>query len=61
MTIIENNLPVDPKCLWTPSNPQDTQMEKFRVLMQTKYQDLKLGMNSFLSLLIKFIIKKKLG
>lgn len=44
--LTDHSLPIDPKCLWTPSNPQDTQMEKFRVLMQTKYQELKLGMNS---------------
>lgn len=42
--LTDNSLPTNPKCLWTPSNPHDTQMEKFRVLMQTKYQDLKLGM-----------------
>ncbi|GAA5799003.1 hypothetical protein HPULCUR_004412 [Helicostylum pulchrum] len=41
-SLTDNALPTNPKCLWTPSNPQDTQMEKFRVLMQTKYKDLKL-------------------
>lgn len=44
-TLTDNVLPIDPKCLWKPSNPQDTQMEKFRELMQTKYQQVKLGMN----------------
>jgi acetoacetyl-CoA synthetase len=39
-----NVLSTEPKCLWTPSNPQDTEMEKFRVLMQSKYKDTKLGM-----------------
>lgn len=41
----ENALTTDPKCLWTPSHPENTHMEKFRQLMQSKHQDEKLGMN----------------
>lgn len=41
--LTDHALPIDPKCLWKPSNPQDTQMEKFRELMQAKYQQVKLG------------------
>lgn len=44
-TLTDYALPIDPKCLWKPSNPQDTQMEKFRELMQTKYRQVKLGMH----------------
>lgn len=39
-----NVLSTEPKCLWTPSNPQGTEMEKFRILMQSKYKHMKLGM-----------------
>lgn len=38
----ENALTTDPKCLWTPSHPENTHMEKFRQLMQSKHQDEKL-------------------
>lgn len=44
-TLTDNSLPVNPKCLWTPSRPENTQMEKFRQLMQNKYGESKLGMN----------------
>ena len=43
----ENALTTDPKCLWKPSHPENTHMEKFRQLMQSKHQDVKLGMNPF--------------
>ncbi|CAO3642930.1 unnamed protein product [Cunninghamella echinulata] len=42
-----NNLTVDPKCLWTPSHPEKTEMEKFKLAVNEKhnlklenYQDL---------------------
>ncbi|KAG1098424.1 hypothetical protein G6F42_017992 [Rhizopus arrhizus] len=38
----ENALTTDPKCLWKPSHPENTHMEKFRQLMQSKHQDVKL-------------------
>lgn len=42
-TLTDNSLPVNPKCLWKPSHPENTQMEKFRKLMQNKYGESKLG------------------
>lgn len=42
MTMDEANLTLDPKCLWTPSHPEDTQMERFRVGVNDKY-NLSLG------------------
>ena len=43
-TLTDNALPVDPKCLWKPSHPENTHMEKFRQLIQSKYSEIKLGM-----------------
>jgi acetoacetyl-CoA synthetase len=40
----ENTLTTEPKCLWKPSHPENTHMDKFRQLMQSKHQDIKLGM-----------------
>jgi acetoacetyl-CoA synthetase len=47
-TLTDNSLPVNPKCLWTPSQPENTHMEKFRQLMQDKYSELKLGMKNMI-------------
>ncbi|CAO3592318.1 unnamed protein product [Absidia cylindrospora] len=37
MTMDENNLTLDPKCLWTPRHPEDTEMERFREAVNSKY------------------------
>lgn len=42
--VSENALTTEPKCLWKPSHPENTHMDKFRQLMQSKHQDVKLGM-----------------
>ncbi|CAM0140113.1 hypothetical protein VKS41_005726 [Umbelopsis sp. WA50703] len=34
---MDSQLPKDPKCLWTPSNLQDTSMEKFRSHVNSKF------------------------
>ncbi|GAB5589527.1 hypothetical protein Unana1_04427 [Umbelopsis nana] len=39
---MESQLPLDPKCLWTPSNVQDTSIEKFRLHVNSKF-NLSLG------------------
>ncbi|KAI8061778.1 acetoacetate-CoA ligase [Gongronella butleri] len=37
-----SNLPLEPKLLWTPSHPEDTEMDHFRVFVNDKYNlDLK--------------------
>lgn len=44
MSIVsEHSLSTEPKCLWKPSCPEQTEMEKFRSLMQKKYTSAKLG------------------
>lgn len=35
-------LSTEPKCLWTPKNPENTQMERFRAHVNKKY-NLNLG------------------
>ncbi|RCI07228.1 hypothetical protein CU098_013048 [Rhizopus stolonifer] len=43
MSIVsENSLSIQAKCLWTPSHPENTEMEKFRRLVQTKYAHVRL-------------------
>ncbi|OBZ87295.1 Acetoacetyl-CoA synthetase [Choanephora cucurbitarum] len=37
--VSEKALTTEPQCLWTPSNVQDTHMEKFRLLIKDKYKD----------------------
>jgi hypothetical protein len=44
MSIVsENSLSTEAACLWKPLHPENTHMEKFRLLMQTKYTNAKLG------------------
>ncbi|KAG1462384.1 hypothetical protein G6F46_000608 [Rhizopus delemar] len=43
MSIVsENSLSTEAACLWKPLHPENTHMEKFRLLMQTKYTNVKL-------------------